>query len=423
LRPGLGGSAGDADRFGVGALRPSIGGGAGGGEPSGVGALRPGLAGSAGDADRSGVGALRPGLGPRPRGDAPAGTAVGFEPSLAHALLVVLGAGAIAGGLAVARAAAGDAVTVPAAACVRGASYLGLVLAAGSLAFMAVVWPAGLRVRRLATMVWLGWLIIGAGTLLQLALNAMAGTMSPGGDRVATALLLRLGVLLVSLTWVSAARRGRNGPRLVGPVLFVALSCTWVYAGPASPGWLTAVVTVVHIAAACLWVGGLAVLAVVLLPRGTTPSLAGALTRFSRVAPVCVAVLAVSGAFHGWSRAGSVGDLSTSVYGHAFWLKVAAVLAMLLVANGNRLYVARHVAASLTDGSQAGAPETADADGRADEHAHGDGDAAARAASAAPSQTESPPLQLLGLFLGAEIAFGLVVIVLTGVLVGAPVAR
>jgi copper transport protein len=384
-----------------------------------VGALRPGLGGSAGDADRFGVGALRSGLGPRPRGDAPAGTAVGFEPTLSHALLVVLGAGAMAGGLAVARAAAGDAVTVPAAACVRGASYLGLVLAAGSLAFMAAVWPAGLRVRRLATMVWLGWLTIVAATLLQLALDVMAGTMSPAGNRVATALALRLGVLLVSLTWVSAARRGRNAPRLVGPVLFVALSCTWVYAGPESPGWLTAVVTVVHIAAACLWVGGLAVLAVVLLPRGTTPSLAGALTRFSRVAPVCVVVLAVSGAFHGWSRAGSVGDLSTSVYGHAFWLKVAAVLAMLLVANGNRLYVARHVAASLTDGSQAGTPETADAD----EHAHGDGDAAASAASADPSPTASPPLQLLGLFLGAEIAFGLVVMVLTGVLVGAPVAR
>ena len=34
-----------------------------------------------------------------------------------------------------------------------------------------------------------------------------------------------------------------------------------------------------------------------------------------------------------------------------------------------------------------------------------------------------PPLQVLGLFLGAEIAFGLLVMVLTAVLVGSPFSR
>ena len=58
---------------------------------------------------------------------------------------------------------------------------------------------------------------------------------------------------------------------------------------------------------------------------------------------------------------------------------------MLVVANGNRLYVLRHVESR---------PRATDA---------------------------PPPLHLLGLFLGAEIAFGVVVMVLTGILVGAPV--
>ena len=84
-------------------------------------------------------------------------------------------------------------------------------------------------------------------------------------------------------------------------------------------------------------------------------------------------------------RAGSIGDLFTTGYGQAFWLKVAAVAAMLVVGNGNRLYVARHV----TD---------------------------------RPASDEAPPpLHMLGLYLGAEIAFGILVVVVTGILVGAPV--
>ena len=58
---------------------------------------------------------------------------------------------------------------------------------------------------------------------------------------------------------------------------------------------------------------------------------------------------------------------------------------MLAVANGNRLYVLRHV------------------------------ERRPRAEGA------EPPLHVLGLFLGAEVAFGVVVMVLTGILVGAPV--
>jgi copper transport protein len=139
----------------------------------------------------------------------------------------------------------------------------------------------------------------------------------------------------------------------------------------------------VHITAACVWLGGLATLAVALVPSGATAGLDTALARFSVMAPACVVVLAATGTFHAVLRAGSAGLLTTG-YGHAYWFKVAAVLAMLAVANGNRRYVSRHVR------------------GRPDPGA--------------------APLHLLGLFLGAEVAFGVLVIVLTGTLVDAPVA-
>jgi putative copper export protein len=369
-----------------------------------VGALRPGLAGRSGGGgdDPSTVGALRPSLRPRaadgaspdeategdegsPRAESPARPPASREGWLRPAPLVLLGTAVVATGAAVARGTGGIAAAPAVVASVRGVSYAGLVLVAGSLAFTAVVWPEGLRARRLASTVWVGWLTVLLATVAQLLLRDGSGTPLPDGGRVVTALGVRIGVLLAGVVWVSAALRARTAPRIVGLALALVLAGTWVYAGPAAPGWLTVVVTLAHILAACVWAGGLVVLAVVLLPRGSIAALEPPLSSFSRVATVCVAVLALSGALHGWSRAGSLGDLFTTGYGHAFWLKVAAVTAMLLVANGNRLYVLRHVE------------------------------------SRAPATGAPPPLHILGLFLGAEIAFGVVVMVLTGILVGAPV--
>lgn len=371
LRPGIGGRPGD-DPATVGALRPSV-------------ATQSGSGNGTGDPSHNGNG-NGPGAGD-PSGGRPAGGAVAgaSPPWLWHAPLVVVGAAAAAGGTAVARGTGGVAAAPAVAAGLRGISYAGLVLAAGGLAFAMLAWRDGLRVRRLATLVWSGWLAVVGATVLLLALRDGTGSATPGGDRIVTALSHRLGLLLVGVVWMSAALTGRAAPRAVGLALGLALAGTWVYAGPVAPGWITVVVTVAHIAAACVWAGGLAVLAAVMLPRGPDRHLTGALAAFSRLATGAVAVLAVSGAFHGWSRAGSIGDLFTTGYGQAFWLKVAAVAAMLVVGNGNRLYVARHV----TD---------------------------------RPAPDEGPlPLHMLGMFLGAEIAFGILVVVVTGILVGAPV--
>jgi copper transport protein len=306
-------------------------------------------------------------------------------PWLWQAPLVLLGTSAAAIGAAVARGTDGVSAGPAVVAGMRGVSYVGLVLAAGSLAFALLAWPEGLRSRRLATTVWTGWLVTVLATVAQMVVRDGSGVPLADGDRVVTALGVRLAVLLAGVVWVSAALTGRAAPRAVGLALAAVLAGTWVYAGPAAPGWITVVVTVAHISAACVWAGGLLVLAVVLLPRGSSGPLERPLSSFSRLATGCVVVLAVSGTFHGWSRAGSFGDLFTTGYGHAFWLKLAAVVAMLAVANGNRLYVLRHVETR---------PRSADT---------------------------PPPLHLLGLFLGAEIAFGVVVMVVTGILVGAPV--
>ncbi len=54
------------------------------------------------------------------------------------------------------------------------------------------------------------------------------------------------------------------------------------------------------------------------------------MTQF-HLAAAYVGVLAVSGTYHAWTRAGSVGSLFSTPYGYAFWLKVIAVSAMLVM--------------------------------------------------------------------------------------------
>lgn len=327
-----------------------------------------------------------------PAPEAPTST----DPSLARSLTVAAGA-VVAFGLAVVgvRTVAGS-TAVPAApaatvlAATRALTYLGLVLSLGGVAFVAVAWPPGRGDRRLVRTVWLGWALVGLATVLHLAFATTATRLPLGADRIETALGARLIVLLAGVVWLSTFVPSRPVPRATGLALFVALALTVVHCGPVSVGVATSAVTVAHIGAACVWAGGLAVLAVGLLPTGATAALDAALARFARIAPVCVAALAVTGTYHALARAGSVGHLFTTTYGYTYWLKVCGVAAMVVAANSNRRYVLRHVVARPD-------PPTGE-----------------------PGRPGPPPVQLLGLYLGAEIAFAVLVMGVTGVLVGAP---
>ncbi len=324
-------------------------------------------------------------------------------------LLVATGGVTLCAAVVAVRAGVGDADGVAdpgTAALLAGARALatfGLVLSAGAIGFVAAAWPEGLRDHRFQRLAVLGWTVLAAATVLHLTLATTAGLALPtlARDRVFLALVARVGLLAVAGAWVLAVRRrGRGGGRptrrlraagmrsdaaaAAGGVLFVAVAMTFIYAGPATPGATTVAATLLHITAACLWLGGLATLAVALVPSGATVGLDTTLARFSIIAPACVVVLAATGTLHAILRTGSAGRLFTTGYGHAYWFKVAAVVAMLAVANGNRRYVSRHVR---------GRPDPGLA-----------------------------PLHMLGLYLGAEVAFGLLVIVLTGTLVDAPVA-
>ena len=113
-------------------------------------------------------------------------------------------------------------------------------------------------------------------------------------------------------------------------VLGVALPATWSGTGHANaqPGIVPAAADTVHLAAMSAWVGGLALLAVCVLPRSAdhpVGEVATALTRFSRIATVAVAALALTGLYQAWRGLGSWAALPGSSYGTLLVFKLALI--------------------------------------------------------------------------------------------------
>ena len=100
---------------------------------------------------------------------------------------------------------------------------------------------------------------------------------------------------------------------------------------------LAVVADALHATAAGVWVGGLVVLAVLLLRasreiaepmRGDV--LANAISRFSDVALVAVALIVSTGAFAAWLHVGSVSGLFDTDYGRTLGIKLLVLTPMML---------------------------------------------------------------------------------------------
>ena len=101
----------------------------------------------------------------------------------------------------------------------------------------------------------------------------------------------------------------------------------------------------IHIIAVAVWVGGLFSLALdipaairLLDERGRREALSALIPRFSVVAGLCVAVLALTGIYSAWTQV-TIPEAMATPYGTALIVKVGLVGAMLLVAAVNLIWV------------------------------------------------------------------------------------
>jgi copper transport protein len=278
-------------------------------------------------------------------------------------------------------------------AAVRGLGYVAIALAIGGAAFLTVGWlPALARHAggdaewRAASETFVGrlrWIVLGAvalglvATALAIVLEGATAAgvsfwraldpdvLEPVADtRVVEAWIVRLVVWLLLGVLLLLALGARRAPVLrraalgaegaaVGPpvsrpqglLLFaavIALALTFPLAGHTgdhSPEAVLVLSDTAHVLSMSVWLGGLVLLLTavpvatrVLSPRERTPLLAGVVGRFSRMALIAVALLALTGVVQSLSLVASFGALVDTAYGRLVLVKIA--LLSMLVALG-----------------------------------------------------------------------------------------
>lgn len=240
----------------------------------------------------------------------------------------------------------------------RWVLYLGLLLLVGGLAFVFVLWPAGQTVRGVRRMLRVSWVLALVGSVGGLLLQGpyseglplvyafdpeliVKVLQTPYGMVTALRLILLIAAAVVLL------RLGRVRPRVLGAasgVVSVGLLLSTSLIGHAGDGELAVLglpADVLHLSAASAWLGGLVLLAAVVLRRRSPADLAVVMPRWSRYAEFAVVVLVVTGTFAGWRQVREPGALTGTTYGRLLLVKVGLVAIMLVLAAVARARVRR----------------------------------------------------------------------------------
>ncbi len=245
-----------------------------------------------------------------------------------------------------AMAGGGDQLLVGLIWLVRAALYAAMFLAVGTAVFGVLLAPLPRPLARLPLLVGAGGLFLavlalglhgldalGVGLSSLLSATAWSAALSTSyGASIGVAVLAFLAVvlssllpsgrrraMLVALAWISAAL----APMLSG------------HAGTASPVWLSKPAVFLHIAGLVFWVGALAPLRW-LLRSGDAAALS-ALQRFSRLIPLAVAPIIVSGIVLVVLQMGPPGPAWQSPYAILLGAKLALLLPLFGLALWNRV--------------------------------------------------------------------------------------
>ncbi|MFD5404601.1 copper resistance CopC/CopD family protein [Streptomyces griseorubiginosus] len=240
----------------------------------------------------------------------------------------------------------------------RWAGYLALALFVGGLAFVALLWPGGAYEPRTRALLGFAWTV---GLLATVAAVGLQGAYaSLGGLRdalhpatYADVLGTRPGIVLAArgLMWVLAAvvlaallqgAARSPGWRVGALAVTFGLLRTTGMAGHNSEGsdptW-GAVADFLHLLGAALWIGGLAMLALAVLPRRRPGELAEVVPGYARLAALSVTGIVGAGLVLAWQVVGSYDALLHTSYGHLLLVKTAVLGCVLVAAYASRQWV------------------------------------------------------------------------------------
>ena len=270
------------------------------------------------------------------------------------------------------------------AGILRWAAFTGLLILVGLAVVVASVWPCGACTPRVRRILWVAWCVVVAASLSGIAVEGVYAALLPLGDvfrasLVGEVLRTRFGraevarlALLVAFVPVLVGLRDRPGRarlgrrRLLPSVLPLGLGLLVAtgLAGHAATGGaplLGLTLDLVHLSAASVWVGGLVLLAVVLVgPTGTgpRPDHPGAVIRTLSTWLLAAAVAVVaSGTGQALRQVGSRYALLHTPYGRTLLVKLALVLGLLCLGALSRRLV--HGSWGLRRNHRAGPPPSA----------------------------------------------------------------
>lgn len=240
--------------------------------------------------------------------------------------------------------------------------YAGLALLAGPVLIVVALWPRRLELSGPRRLIWIGWGLLLAGTVLSLYVQApysiggglidvrFSDLVESAGTTIGLAQIVRIVLLLAAIPLLRDVAAGKELERL-GLVglggLGVATVLTWPIAGHAvaSPARLLAIPSdAVHVGAMGIWIGGLAVLAGYLLPWANQRELSAVLPVWSRWATYAVVSLVVSGVVQGVLEVETPTALINTNYGKLVLAKIAGLVVILGVAAAARMLVRRRIA-------------------------------------------------------------------------------
>lgn len=238
----------------------------------------------------------------------------------------------------------------------RFLGFAGLAVLVGGVAFIALLWPAGAGLRRTRLLLWgsLAGALLATAALLGLKGAAIQGrsvlaAFSPSalsalaGTHFSRVLAARLGFLVLAVPVVALltrapgrALRSQHWMLAAAASGLGALATHGLLGHAYARGPLAMAADVVHLGAVSLWLGGLVILAAVVLPRRRGDELSLVVPRWSRLAFAAIATAAVSGSAllvlisPRWSA------LPGSEYGRFLLIKLGLVAGLVVVASRAR---------------------------------------------------------------------------------------
>jgi putative copper resistance protein D len=237
----------------------------------------------------------------------------------------------------------------------RGVHMAATVLAAGTVAFMALVADLPALRRQLNLMVWialavailsgLAWLVwlsadIYGAPIIEVCLHGGVWSVLIE-TRFGLVWIARLGLaILLGVLMLWPAERLLQ---LAAAACLLGLIALIGHAGatPGTAGQIHLASDVMHLLAAGAWVGDLPALTMLLghVRHAGNPDAIAAVRRFSLLGMISVSALLASGIVNSWNLLGGPRDLMTTDYGRLVLLKIGLFVAMVGIAAANRFHL------------------------------------------------------------------------------------